>query len=174
MLEITTLCTSYLTCMYLIIIIFLVHLWHSFFFFIGILLVFILSRLESFLFSLELSWWKFSVLVGRQIYLCCLGGHLPLASDVWLWALQFPNFFASFLTLLVGKLFRSMLLSFIVFETGSSSLSKNQKISLCRILAVSCGYLANATWVYTALYHQSTDLSPCLKLVSNSNLALTS
>ena len=36
------------------------------------------------------------------------------------------------------------------------------------------GYLAKATWVCTTLYHLSTDLFPCQKLVSKSNLALTS
>ena len=36
------------------------------------------------------------------------------------------------------------------------------------------GYLAKATWICTALYHSSTDLFPCWKLLSKSNLALTS
>ena len=62
----------------------------------------------------------------------------------------------------------------MVFDTNSSSLKKNQSISPCRILAVSYGSLSNATCVCTALYHSSTLLSPCLKLVSKSNLALTS
>ena len=36
------------------------------------------------------------------------------------------------------------------------------------------GFLPKATWVCTALYHSSTDLFPCWKLVSKSNLALAS
>ena len=51
---------------------------------------------------------------------------------------------------------------------------KKQKVCLCRILAVSCGYLDNTTWVCTVLYLSLTDLSPHLKLVSKSNLALNS
>ena len=89
-------------------------------------------------------------------------------------ALELSIFFTSCLTLLAGNLFRSVLLSFIVFETNSSSLRKNQKLSLCRIMTVSCGYLANTIWVCTALYHSSTYLSPFQKLVSKLNLALTS
>ena len=42
---------------------------------------------------------------------------------------------------------------------------EKQKISLCKILAVSRGYLAKLTWAYTALYLSSTLLLPCLKLV---------
>ena len=62
----------------------------------------------------------------------------------------------------------------MVFDANSSSLWKNQNISLCRIFAASCGYLANATCICTALHHSPTHLSPCLRLVSKSNLALTS
>ena len=47
-------------------------------------------------------------------------------------------------------------------------------MSLCRILAVSCGYFAKLICTCTALYHSSTKQSPCLKLVSKSNLALIS
>ena len=47
-------------------------------------------------------------------------------------------------------------------------------MSLCRILAVSGGYLHRLICFWTALNHSSTDLSPCLKLVSKSNRALTS
>ena len=154
-------------------IIFLVHLWHSLFLFIGISLVVISPRLKRFLFSLELAWWKLCVQVVYQIYLCCLGVTCHLLNILGCGFRAF-HLFVSCLALLAGNLYRSMLLSFIVFETNSSSLRKNQKISLCRILAVSCVYLANATWVCTALYHSSTDLSPCKKLVSQPSLALTS
>ena len=40
--------------------------------------------------------------------------------------------------------------------------------------AVSGGYLARHTWAGTVLYHSSTDLLPRQKLVSRSNLAVTS
>ena len=48
------------------------------------------------------------------------------------------------------------------------------KMSLWSIFAVSGGYLAKATWVWTALYHSTTELFPCQNLVRRSNLALTS
>ena len=47
-------------------------------------------------------------------------------------------------------------------------------MSRWRILAVSGGYWHKFICVCTALNHSSTDLSPCRKLVSKSNLALTS
>ena len=47
-------------------------------------------------------------------------------------------------------------------------------MSCCRILAISEGYLHKLICFWTALNHSSTDLSPCLKLVSKSNWALTS
>ena len=43
-----------------------------------------------------------------------------------------------------------------------------------RYLGSIWGYLAKATWVWTAWYHSSTDLFPLWKLVRRSNLALTS
>ena len=62
----------------------------------------------------------------------------------------------------------------MVLETNSSSFRKDHNISLCKILAVSGRYLARDTWAWTSLYHSLTNLFPCLKLVSRSNLALTS
>ena len=47
-------------------------------------------------------------------------------------------------------------------------------MSRWRILAVSEGYLHKLICFWTALNHSSTDLPPCLKLVSKSNRALTS
>ena len=82
------------------------------------------------------------------------------------------SFFANCLTLLAGNLSRSILESFIVLETNSSSLRKNLKMSLCNILALSWGYLAKLICNCTALYHSSTEWSSYLKLVSKSNLAL--
>ena len=89
-------------------------------------------------------------------------------------ALEFSRFLASCLTLLAGNFSRSTLPSLMVLETNSSSLRKNQKMSLCRIFAVSGGYFARLNWACTALYHSFTLLLPCLKLVSRSNLACTS
>ena len=57
---------------------------------------------------------------------------------------------------------------------NSSSLRKNQNMSLCNILALSAGYFARLIYAWTALYLSSTLISPCLKLVKRSNLALTS
>ena len=51
---------------------------------------------------------------------------------------------------------------------------KNQKISQCKILTVSGGYLVWDTRACTALYHSSIEWLPCLKLVSRANLALIS
>ena len=45
----------------------------------------------------------------------------------------------------------------MLLDTNSSSFEKNQKISLCKILAVSGGYLARDTWAYTALYDLSAE-----------------
>ena len=83
-------------------------------------------------------------------------------------------FLVNYLTLLAGSLSKSVLESLMVLETNSSSFKKNQKISRCKILAVSGGYLARDTWACTALYHSSTEWLPSLKLVTRSNLALTS
>ena len=47
-------------------------------------------------------------------------------------------------------------------------------MSQFRILAASGGYLARLTCVCTALYHSSTLVLPCLKLVSRSKWVLTS
>ena len=89
-------------------------------------------------------------------------------------ALELSIFLESWCTLLAGNLFKSVTVNY-GFETNSSSLrKKKQKISLCKILTDSCGYLAKATCVCTELYHSSILLLPCLKLVSKSNLALTS
>ena len=47
-------------------------------------------------------------------------------------------------------------------------------MSLCKILAVSGGYLARLPCACTALYHSSILLLPCLKLVRRSKWAHTS
>ena len=116
---------------------------------------------NSFLWCLN----KFTWVAGRSldIFLICLALDLD----------DF-RFLASSLTLLAGSFSRSMLESLIVLETISSSLRKNQNISLCSILAISGGYFARLICAWTVLYHSSTLISPCLKLVRRSNLALTS
>ena len=72
------------------------------------------------------------------------------------------------------KFIRSTLPSLMVLETNSSSLKKNQNMSLWRILPVSGGYFARLTWACTVLYDSSTLLHPWLKLVRRFNLACTS
>ena len=69
------------------------------------------------------------------------------------------SFLANCLTLLAGNLSKSMLESLIVFDTKSSSLRKNQNMSLCKILAVSCGYLPKLICACTALYYSPTECS---------------
>ena len=82
-------------------------------------------------------------------------------------------FLASCLTLLAGYLSKSMLESLMILETNPSSFKKNQKIPLCKILAVSHGFLARDNWACTALYLSSTEWLPSMKLVSMANLALS-
>ena len=98
--------------------------------------------------------------------------QLVLYGMQWLWSS--PFFFASCHTLLAGNLSKSMLPSLIVLETNSASWRKNQKMSLCRILAVSGGHFARLTCVCTAFYHLSTLLLPCLNLGRRSKSACTS
>ena len=112
-------------------------------------------------------WWHI-----RWIWAAC--GSLTTCFICLAVALELSIFFASCLTLLAGNLFRSILLSLIGFKANYWSLRKNINISLCRILAVSYGYVTNTTHACTALYHSSTLLSPFLKLVSKSNLVLIS
>ena len=88
-------------------------------------------------------------------------------------ALELSIFFASCHTLLAGNLSKSTLPSLIVLDTNPSPHRKNQKMSLCKILTVSGGYLARLTCAFTALYHSSTFLLPCLKLVRRSKQACT-
>ena len=70
--------------------------------------------------------------------------------------LEDSSFLASCLTLLAGNFSRSILESLIVLETKFLIPQKKPKYSC------------------TALYHSSTEQSPCLKVVIRSNLALTS
>ena len=132
------------------------------------------SWLEK-LFLLVLAWFEVCVLMSHQIILIwTTWGHLQLVWCYVLLPLKPPIFFASCLTLFAGIFSRSMLLSLVVLDTNSSSFKKDQKMSWCKMFAVSCGYLARHTWACTALYHSSTDLLSRWKLVSTSNLALTS
>ena len=67
-------------------------------------------------------------------------------------AFELSNFLANWHTVLTWNLSKSMLPSLMVLHTKSSSLSKNQKMSLCSILAVSGGILPNSlvpAWHYT-------------------------
>ena len=104
-----------------------------------------------------------------------LVAHLYTTCDwVVLFAFDASIFFSSCLTLLAGNMWRSTLLSLMVFDINSSSFRKNQKMSQCKMFAVPSGYLARHMWAGTILYHLSTDLLPWQKLVSRSNLDLTS
>ena len=116
------------------------------------------------------------VLTWKIFFYSCLVGDLSAdVSSDWFVLLEGHSiFFASCLTLLARNLSRSILLSLMVLDTNSSSFEKTQKMSWCQMFAVSCGYLARHTWACTALYNSSTDLLPWWKLVSRSNLALTS
>ena len=50
---------------------------------------------------------------------------------------------------------------------------KTQKISCCRIAAVSGGYLHRFICVWAALNHLSTNVFPCWKLITKSNLTVS-
>ena len=89
-------------------------------------------------------------------------------------AFELSSFFTSCHTLLAGNFSKSTLPSLMVLDTNSLSRRKNQNMSLCNILAVSGGYFAKFTCTCIALYHSSTLQLPWQKLVSRSNLALTS
>ena len=89
-------------------------------------------------------------------------------------AFELSSFFASCHTLLTGNFSKSTLPSLMVLDTNSLSLRKNLNMSLCSILAISGVYFAKFTCACTALYHSSMLQFPCQKLVSRSNLALTS
>ena len=107
--------------------------------------------------------------------LTCAACGSPATCLIWCTvALELSTLFASWYTLIAGNLSNSILPSLMVLDTNSSSYKKNQKISLCKILAVSGGYLARVALSCTALYHSSTILLLCLKLVRRSKLALTS
>ena len=115
-----------------------------------------------------------SSLMSHQIVFGPLGGHLQLALYDMQYLLMPPFSLPAALILFAGNFCKSTLHSLMVLDTKSSSFKKNQNISLCKILAVYGGYLARDTCAYTALYQSSTDLLPGHKLVSRSNLALTS
>ena len=89
-------------------------------------------------------------------------------------ALELPNFFVSWHTLIAWNFSRLTLPSLIFLDAKSSSFMKNQKMSWCKILAFLKGYLSRLIWACTALYHSSTLLLPWWKLVSKSKKALTS
>ena len=109
------------------------------------------------------------------IRLICTACGLPATPLVCLAvAFELSILFTGCLTLLAGKFSKSTLPSFMVLDTKSPLGKKNQSISWCRILAVSGGYLARLMCSCTTLYHSSTLLLPCLKLVRRSKWALTS
>ena len=109
------------------------------------------------------------------IRLICAACASPATCLIWhAVALELSILFASCLTLLAGNMSKSTFPSLMVLKTNSSSCRKNQKMSLCKILAVSGGYFARLTWACTTLYYSSTLLLPCLKFVRRSEWVLTS
>ena len=80
----------------------------------------------------------------HEINLSCLGS---LATCLMCLTVDFDDsmFFASCLTLLAGNFSKFIFESMMVLETSLLSFKKNQKISLCKILAVSGEYLARDT-----------------------------
>ena len=116
---------------------------------------------------------KLGPLMSQQLNLGSLG--LPDTCFICLMvAFELSSFLANGHTLLAGNLSKSMLPSLMVLDMKSPSFKKNQKMSLWSILAVSGGYLAKFTCTCIALYHLSMVQFPCLKLISQSNLAQTS
>ena len=117
---------------------------------------------------------------GNSVHWClsrliCITCGSPTTCFMWCTvALELSILFASWHTLFVVNLSKSTHPSLMVFETNSSSCRKNQKMSLCSILAVSGGYLARLNCVCTVLYHSSTLVLPCQKLVRRSKWADTS
>ena len=146
MFWISTLWISIFCCMGLFRIIFLLVGWHL------MLIVFtwiplVWSWLER-VFLLALAWWEVSLLISHQIDL----GHLKFTCNLLMWhtvAFDDSIFFASCLTLFAGNFSKSVLLLFMVLDTNSSFCKRNQNISLCKILAVSGGYLARDTCACT-------------------------
>ena len=107
--------------------------------------------------------------------LICAACGSPATCLIWhAVALKLSILFASYHTLLAGNLSKSTSPSLMVLDTNSSSHRKKQKMSLCKSLAVAVGYLARLSCTCTTLYHSSTLLLPCLKLMRRSKWALTS
>ena len=131
------------------------------------------SMLVGMLFPLWLALWEVSSLMPQKIKLSCLRvtGNCFDVSSGWLWRF---HYLANCLTLLVGNFSRSILESFMVLETNYSSFRKKSEYISMQDACSFWWDLAREPWAWTALYHSSTDLFPCLKLVSRSNLALTS
>ena len=124
------------------------------------------------LFLLVLVWWEVSSLKSHQVHLSCLGVtcNLFYVPSSRLWRL---NLLSKLTHLVCWKLLQIYIGMMDGFGKTSSSLRKNHKLSQCKILSVSDGYLARDTWAWTALYHSSTEWLACVKLVSRANLALT-
>ena len=127
--------------------------WHLMIVFTYVPHVSLWSRLVRMLFLLALVWWEVCSLMSHQVHLSHLGVtcNLYYVICVRLWWLhllsKLPNF--------AGNFSRSTLESLMVLETNSSSLSKKQNISICKILALSGGYLPRDTFL---VQHCTTHL----------------
>ena len=89
----------------------------------------------------------FYIPAARSVHWClsrliCVACGSPATCLIWcVVAFELSIHFASCLTLLAGNMSKSTFPSLMVLEKNSSSCRKNQKMSLCKILAVSGGIL---------------------------------
>ena len=91
----------------------------------------------------------------------CAAGRSPATCQMCLAvALELSIFLANCWTLLAGNFCMLMLPSFILLVTKSLSFIKNQKISLCNILAVSGRYFAKL--LVPALHYTTHHISATL------------
>ena len=131
------------------------------------------SRLNKGLPLLVLAWWEVCALMSHQIDLSHLGVpcHLLDVPDGHLWALyllcKLPDLACRKLVQICITVIDCLGDKLFIF------VEKTKDVPV-KYLGCFWGYLAKAPWVCTALYHSSSDLLPSQKLVSKSNLALTS
>ena len=91
-------------------------------------------------FDFDFLWFLWCLLGGNSVCWwfskcsCAACGSFDACLMYFAVDLEDSNFFASCLTLLAGNLSKSRFESFIVLKTNSSSLRKNQKMSLCKFL----------------------------------------
>ena len=131
------------------------------------------SKLHKRFSLLVLACWEVCTLMPHQIGLSHLGVtcHLLDVPGRHLWAL---HFLCKLPDLACRKLVQVCVAVINYLGRWIPPLSRKPEDVPVKDLGCFWGYLAKATSVCTALYHSSTDLFPCQKLVSKSNLSLTS